>query len=135
MSSTTFALHIVSPAKLVFEGEASMVEVPGTEGDFGVLPGHAPFFSMIRPGIVTIHQGGVKEKHFISGGYADVGPDATTILSDDIRPLSGLSLEDALAALEQATDLSVNAESDTARAHAHKQREVAEALVLAIKAA
>ncbi len=131
----SFPLQIVSPSKLVFQGEATLVEIPGTEGDFGVLPGHAPFFSMIRPGVITIHKDGGKQKLFVSAGYADVSPEGTTILSEDVRDLSSLSLEDALAAVEKASDLSVNAESDIERARAAKQRDAAEALVMALKAA
>lgn len=135
MATITFPLTIVSPAKIVFSGEATLAEIPGAEGDFGVLPGHAPFFSMLRPGVITIHDGAGKTRLFTSGGYADVSPTGTTVLSDDIRPLSGLSMEDALAAVEKATDLSLNAESVSDRERAHAQRVAAEALVQALKAA
>lgn len=131
----TLPLQIVSPAKIVFSGSADMVEVPGTEGDFGVLPGHAPFFSMIRPGVITIHNGGTKEKMFVSGGYADVTPEGATILTDDVRELAKLSMEDALAAVEKATEAALSAQTDLERARAEKQRLVAEAIVQALKAA
>lgn len=84
---TTFPLQIVSPAKIVFAGPVTMVEVPGTEGDFGVLAGHSPLFSMIRPGIVTIHEGATKRYYVIDAGYADVTPDGTTILAESIRDI------------------------------------------------
>lgn len=135
MVSSSFPLTIVSPAKTIFSGEATLVEIPGSEGDFGVLPGHAPFFSMLRPGVITIHDGVSKTRLFTSGGYADVSDAGTTVLSDDIHDLSALSMEDALAAVEKATDLSLNAESVTERDCAHKQREAAQALVQALKAA
>lgn len=133
--AATFPLQIVSPASLVFEGAVALVEVPGVEGDFGVLPGHAPFFSMIRPGVVTIHDGAAKQKWFVTGGYADVSPEGTTILSDDVRPLAKLTLADALASIEQATELGLNAQTDAERARATKLRDAAEAMVQAVKAA
>lgn len=135
MASTTFPLQIISPATLMFDGQAELVEIPGAEGDFGVLPGHAPFLSMLRPGVVTVTKGGTKKRFFVSDGYADVSPEATVILSDSVQAFDTLTLADALAAVEQATDLSLNAESVRDRARAAKQREAAEALVQALKAA
>lgn len=82
--ATQFPLHIVSPARTVFSGDVSLVEVPGLEGDFGVLAGHAPFFSMLRPGVITIHTAGGTQRLEVESGYADVGPEGTTILSDKI---------------------------------------------------
>ena len=85
---TTFPLQIVSPAKIVFAGEASMVEVPGVEGDFGVLPGHSPLFSMVRAGVITIHQpDNSKTLYWVEAGYADVSPTGTTILAENIRDI------------------------------------------------
>ncbi len=88
MAEQTFPLQIVSPAKIVFAGAVSMVEIPGTEGDFGVLAGHSPLFSIIRPGIVTIHEGTAKRYFVIEAGYADVSPEGTTILAESIRDIA-----------------------------------------------
>lgn len=94
MAEATFPLQIVSPAKIVFAGDVSMVEVPGTEGDFGVLAGHSPLFSMIRPGIVTIHEGATKRYMVIEAGYADVTPEGTTILAESIRDIKVEEVQD-----------------------------------------
>lgn len=83
--ATTLHLTIVSPAKLVFDGEATMVEVPGSEGDMGVLPMHAPTLSMLREGIVTVHAADKSVTRFRVGrGYVDINPAGCTILSDAI---------------------------------------------------
>lgn len=84
--ANTLHLTIVSPAKLVFDGEVTLVEVPGAEGDMGVLPQHAPTLSMLREGIVTVH-GADKtvSRYRVTSGYADITPTACTILSDSIE--------------------------------------------------
>lgn len=99
MAEQTFPLQIVSPAKIVFAGRVNMVEVPGTEGDFGVLAGHSPLFSMIRPGIVTIHEGAAKRYFVIEAGYADVTPEGTTILAESIRDIDIADVNDEVIKL------------------------------------
>lgn len=88
----TFRLELVTPASLYFSGEVEMVVIPGAEGDFGVLPNHAPLISTIRPGIVTVtKEGGKEEKLFISGGYADVTPTSCTVLAQEILQLKDIT--------------------------------------------
>jgi len=101
MAEQTFPLQIVSPAKIVFSGAVSMVEVPGSEGDFAVLAGHSPLFSMIRPGIVTIHEGATKRYFVIEAGYADVTPEGTTILAEAIRDIPVCDVNDEVIRLAQ----------------------------------
>ena len=67
----TFHFDLVSPEKLLFSGEVDQVDVPGTEGDFGVLAGHAPLVAMLRPGILTVYAGG-EQKIVVLGGFAEV---------------------------------------------------------------
>lgn len=82
----SFHLTIVSPAKVLFDGAAAMVEVPGSEGDMGVLPHHAPTLSMLREGIVTVHGLDKTITRFrVGAGYADITPTACTILSDSVE--------------------------------------------------
>lgn len=84
MAEKTFPLQIVSPAKIVFSGEATLVEVPGVEGDFGVLANHSPVFAMLRSGTIRVHQGGSVKVFEVTAGYADVNPEGTTILSESV---------------------------------------------------
>ena len=78
----TFQFNLVSPEKLLFTGEVTQVDVPGAEGDFGVLAGHAPFVTTLRPGILTIHREGGAQRVAVSGGFAEVSDTGLTVLAD-----------------------------------------------------
>ena len=93
----TFHFELVSPDKISFSGEVDQVDVPGSEGDFGVLAGHAPLIALIRPGIMTVYAGGEQTKLVVFGGFAEVGPDGLTVLAD-----VATSLEDIDRAALQA---------------------------------
>src|SRR5215471_18719487 len=77
----TFHFDLVSPEEVVFSGEVEHVVVPGTEGEFGVLAGHAPLVAMLRPGILRI-LGPNEERILVVGGFAEVTPEGLTILAD-----------------------------------------------------
>jgi F-type H+-transporting ATPase subunit epsilon len=79
----TFHFDLVSPEKLLFSGEVDQVDVPGTEGDFGVLAGHAPLVSALRPGIMTVTVNGQPQRMVVLGGFAEVSADGKlTVLAD-----------------------------------------------------
>jgi F-type H+-transporting ATPase subunit epsilon len=78
----TFHFELVSPEKLLFSGDVEQVDVPGAEGDFGVLADHAPFVSTVRPGILTIHGPSGEQKIVVLGGFAEVSADGLTVLAD-----------------------------------------------------
>src|SRR6201996_8457341 len=78
----TFHFDLVSPEKLAFSGEVDQVDVPGVEGDFGVLAGHAPVVAAIRPGILTVTTGGQHQKIIVLGGLAEVSEKGLTVLAD-----------------------------------------------------
>src|SRR3954468_23561178 len=86
----TFHFDLVSPEKLAFSGEVDQVDIPGVEGDFGVLAGHAPVIAAIRPGILTVFSGGKQEKIIVSGGVAEVSEKGLTVLADIARTLEEL---------------------------------------------
>ena len=80
---STFHFDLVSPEKLLFSGEVDQVDVPGTEGDFGVLAGHAPLVSALRPGIMTVYVGGNAQRMVVLGGFAEISAEGTlTVLAD-----------------------------------------------------
>jgi F-type H+-transporting ATPase subunit epsilon len=92
----TFQVSLVSPEKLLFSGQIDQVDLPGAEGDFGVLAGHAPVVTMLRPGLVTAIAGSVRDRFVVFGGLAEFSQDDLTILAE-----SATSIEDLdLAALE-----------------------------------
>ena len=78
----TFHFDLVSPEKLAFSGDVDQVDVPGVEGDFGVLAGHAPVVAAIRPGILTVTTGGVHQKIIVLGGLAEMSEKGLTVLAD-----------------------------------------------------
>jgi F-type H+-transporting ATPase subunit epsilon len=78
----TFHFDLVSPEKLLFSGEVEQVDVPGAEGDFGVLANHAPFVATLRPGILTVHGEGEPQKVVVLGGFAEVSAQGLTVLAD-----------------------------------------------------
>ena len=81
-----FHFDLVGPEKLLYSGEVEQVDVPGSEGDFGVLAGHAPLIAMLRPGILKIL--GPNEQQFVvRGGFAEVNPDGLTVLADFAAPV------------------------------------------------
>ncbi|MBS0297163.1 MAG: ATP synthase F1 subunit epsilon [Proteobacteria bacterium] len=73
---------LVSPERELFSGEVDQVDAPGTEGDFGVLAGHAPFMTTLKPGFVFVYDQSVKRAFEIQGGFADVTPAGLTILAE-----------------------------------------------------
>jgi F-type H+-transporting ATPase subunit epsilon len=82
------ALHFefVSPERVLFSGDVDQVDLPGAEGDMGILAGHAPLVTSLRPGIVTIYNGGAREPIVVVGGFAEVSPAGLTILADRAVP-------------------------------------------------
>ena len=76
---------LVSPERELFAGEVDQVDAPGSEGDFGVLAGHAPFMTALRTGFVTIHDGDNLRRCEVEGGFADVTPQGLTILAEQAR--------------------------------------------------
>ena len=131
----TLELELVSPESLLLTQSVEMVVVPGAEGDFGVLPGHAPMISNIRPGTLAIFEGGsVAQRFFIAGGFAEITEQRCTILAE------GAVLMDDIdrAALEQELrDLreDVSAAGDDAdKSAATESLEIAEAKLQALDA-
>jgi F-type H+-transporting ATPase subunit epsilon len=86
----TFHFELASPERLVFSGEVDQVDVPGSEGEFGVLAGHAPLVTTLRPGMLTVYQGGEKHQIVVHGGFAEAGPGGLTVLADMATSLKDL---------------------------------------------
>jgi F-type H+-transporting ATPase subunit epsilon len=81
----TFSFELVSPERLLASGQVAMVVVPGSEGDFGVLAGHAPMMSTIRPGVIEVYASegtAPSARYEIEGGFAEVTPTGLTILAE-----------------------------------------------------
>lgn len=100
----TLQFDLVSPERAMVSAVATMVVAPGMEGDFGAMPGHAPFLTTLRPGVVTATVDGAELRYVVFGGFAEVGPDRCTILADEVHPFTELkphSLEERIADAEE----------------------------------
>ena len=119
----TFHFELVSPDSLVKDTSAEMVIVPGMDGDFGVLPGHSPMMSTIRPGIVEVFESeaGDAERLFVKGGLAQVTPTGLTILAEETIHLSDVDLDDLAKNLTAARDTLDAAEDDVDRNRAERE--------------
>jgi F-type H+-transporting ATPase subunit epsilon len=82
------ALHFefVSPERVLFSGDVDQVDLPGVEGDMGILADHAPLVTTLRPGILTIFNGSARESIVVIGGIAEVSPAGLTVLADRAMP-------------------------------------------------
>jgi len=99
----TFHFDLVSPEKLAFSGDVEQVDVPGVEGDFGVLAGHAPVVAAVRPGILTITNGGAHQKVIVLGGLAEMSEKGLTVLADvatSIQELDRAQFAESIAEME-----------------------------------
>jgi F-type H+-transporting ATPase subunit epsilon len=99
----TFHFELVAPDKISFSGEVDQVDVPGAEGDFGVLAGHAPLIALLRPGLMTVYAGGEQTRLVVLGGFAEVGPDGLTVLADvatSLEDLDRASLQRQISEME-----------------------------------
>src|SRR5882757_8693096 len=86
------AFDLVSPEKLLLSDTADMVTIPATEGYLGVMAGHAPVVTTLRPGMIDVLKDGVDSRFFIRGGFAEIGPAKVTILAEEAIPFAELDL-------------------------------------------
>jgi len=101
MAKLNFSL--VSPERELFTGEVDQVDIPGTEGDFGVFPEHSPMMAAIRTGAITVYESNKSTQYFVQGGFADVTPDGLTVLAEKALPMdemNGEMIKDMMAEIE-----------------------------------
>ena len=83
--------ELVSPTRFLISESVDMVVVPGTEGNFGVLPGHAPFISAVRADVIEVYEGrAVRERIFVAGGFVEATPARCTVLAEEAVPVAEL---------------------------------------------
>ena len=117
----SFPFELVSPDKLVFRGVVEEVLVPGSEGDFLVLPDHAPVMTTLRPGILDIGETAAKHtKLFVRGGFADVGPMGLIVLAETTIPVDELSADRIAGEIQNADEDLADAPEDQKQAAQEK---------------
>ena len=123
---------LVSHEKRVFEGDVDQVVVPGVEGEFGVLAGHAPFMSTVRSGAIAIHAGGEVTRTFIRGGFAEVTSEGLTILAEEAIDLADVDAAEVNKQLTEAREDLGQARDEDETSEAQGRVEKFEALLQAI---
>jgi F-type H+-transporting ATPase subunit epsilon len=132
MADDRIEFELVSPEHLLISERVEMVVVPGTEGDFGVLPRHTPMISTVRPGVIRVYEGGaVRESIFVAGGFAEVTPARCTVLADLAMPTAEIDRAAAEQQLNDAREDLADAKTDEERKAAEKAAGVAEAMLKA----
>lgn len=106
-------LEIVAPSRLYFKGEVEEVTVPGREGYLGILPGHAPLLSYLKPGTTSFIQGGGESSFFTGNGYVEVLPDRVSVLAEEVIGPAEIDVEKARADKEKADRLLQSKDSET----------------------
>lgn len=121
--------ELVSPARLLFSGDVASVTIPGTEGEMGIYPGHAPVLSTLRPGVVTITpDSGSPERVFVRGGFAEVNPKGLTVLAETAIPIAELDAATLAQQVKNAEEDVADAKDDETRRRATENLEHLKAL-------
>lgn len=118
-------LEIVTPYGLILSEDVDEVVCAGSEGEFGVLPGHVPFFTTLKIGMLTYKKGNSTKYVFVNSGYAEVTPDRVLVLADSAEKAEDIDVERAKAAMKRAEERLKKAEEfDFARATSALERAV-----------
>jgi F-type H+-transporting ATPase subunit epsilon len=121
--------ELVSPERLLVSEPVDMIVVPGAEGDFGVLPRHAPMISSLRTGVIRIYEGQtVRESIFVAGGFCEVTGERCTILAEDAIPVKDIDVARIDAELKNLREDAADAKDAAERAAAEAKIAVREAM-------
>ncbi len=131
----TLQFELVSPERLLASEQVAMVVVPGSEGDFGVLPRHAPLIATVRPGAISVYEtrAEVSRRIFVAGGFAEVVGDRCTVLVEEAIPVEELDRAAVEQALREAREDASDAKNDQERADANKRIKIAEEQLRVLK--
>ena len=125
--------ELVSPERLLLSRAVEMVVVPGVEGDFGVLAGHAPLISTVRPGIIEVHEDGkMTERIFVAGGFAEVNAERCTVLAEVAMPVGEIDRARVEQEIRDLQDDLAAAKTDDDRDAAQAKLSIAESKLQAV---
>lgn len=128
--------ELVSPERLLLSRPVDMVVVPGGDGDFAVLPGHALLMSTVRSGVIDMYEGDtISTRIFVAGGFAEVTAERCTVLAEEAIPLDDIDRGEAESRLKDAELAVDDAPDDDERAAAEAKLDVARALIEALDSA
>ncbi|RMD87772.1 MAG: F0F1 ATP synthase subunit epsilon [Alphaproteobacteria bacterium] len=126
--------ELVTPERRLLDMHVAHVVVPGAEGDFGVLPGHAPVISTVRPGLIEIFETepGEAKRLFLKGGFAEVGPDGLVVLAEDAIDPASVDRAQLETEIRNAGEDLADAGDDRERARLEKELAWRQALLAII---
>lgn len=121
--------ELVSPEELLLSQAVDMVVVPGGDGDFGVLPRHAPMISTVRPGLISVYETrqAVSQRLFVAGGFAEVTPERCTVLATEAQPLEEIDRAATEQELRDAREDLADAKTEHEKVAAAKRVSILEA--------
>ena len=90
----TLKFSLVSPERELYSGDVDQVDIPGTEGDLGIMPNHSPLMAAIRTGVITVTENGSQTQYFVQGGFADITPSGLTVLAERAVAMEALNKSD-----------------------------------------
>lgn len=129
-----FNFELVTPEEILFSSDVQMAIIPGSEGDFGVLPGHAPVISTIKSGIITLTEGSGKEvRAYVTEGFAEVTTERCTVLTQTAVNLEKITLEDARKNLKEAEHNLAVEYKDSAKTKLERRVEIAKNVLVALE--
>lgn len=126
----TLQFSLVSPERELYSGDVDQVDIPGTEGDLGIMPNHSPLMAAIRTGTITVTENGSVTKFFVQGGFADVTPSGLTVLAERAVRMDALDkseIEAQISTVEASLDSLTGDAALTARQNLQGLRAVLEA--------
>jgi F-type H+-transporting ATPase subunit epsilon len=125
--------ELVSPERLLLSEEVASVTIPGTEGDMGILPDHAPVLSTLRPGIVVVtRESGEADQIFVRGGFAEVNPQGLTVLAETATPIAELDAAALALHVQNLEEDVADAQDDETRRRAQEMLDHLKALEAAL---
>lgn len=125
--------ELVAPSRLMLSVEADQVALPGAEGDMGILPGHAPLISALRPGVIEVEGAEAEESRFyVPGGFAEMANDRLTVLAEEATPMSDLDRGQLEQEIQNLKEDVADAKDDAARQRAEEKLAGVEQMLAAL---
>jgi F-type H+-transporting ATPase subunit epsilon len=128
MAAAGIEFELVSPEALVLSETVDRVTVPGTEGDMGFLPRHAPVISSLRPGVIRTVKGGAADKAiFVAGGFVEMANDRCTVLAEEAVPVASLKADELAQQVQNAAEDAEDAKDPHQKKNAEAKLEILKA--------
>jgi F-type H+-transporting ATPase subunit epsilon len=116
-----YRFELVSPERLLVSADVESVVIPGTEGEMTVMANHAPVMTTVKPGVVTVRAtGGKEDRYVVFGGFADILPEACTLLAESAVHVADINRDDLARRIQEAREDAADAKNDEDRTRAEE---------------